>query len=144
MPQPVTLTFLLEMPSLTTTLMFFIKPTSVHLSLNVTSSEKPSWFLQSLFGFPSLNWVFFIILPDNIQELTCITTHHWALPLPTLHDYKGNTIETTNFELKLPFVLLKIEKESEGLYAHEENAYYAFYFLKSQKENNHGFQIHIT
>ena len=55
MPQPITLTFLLGMTSLTTTLMFFVKPTSVYLSLNVTSSEKPSWFLQSLFGFPSLN-----------------------------------------------------------------------------------------
>lgn len=60
-----------------------------------------------------------------------------------LHDYKQNTIETTNFQARLPFVLLKIQKESEGLYAHEENAYYAFYFLKSRKENNHGFQIYI-
>lgn len=82
MPQPITLTFLLGMTSLTTTLMFFVKPTSVYLSLNVTSSEKPSWFLQSLFGFPSLNWILLITLPDNIQEFTCITTHHWALSLP--------------------------------------------------------------
>lgn len=59
--------------------------------------------------------------------------------LAILHDYAENTIETINFKVKLPFVLLKIQKESEGLYAHEENAYYAFYLLKSRKENNHGF-----